>query len=261
MSEQNIKYTTDGKKVIVLGNLNSTEKIVQEIFIIDGSEIPSGEHFVVKSLHDAPAMSWMEKRAKELEARCERIYSEHKKLEEEFYSKTKVIKAKLSFIEKLETNLSEDKLKQLIDFISGDIKYVVIEGYSSFDILDFNTAITKRFFGDYNGIRLLSVFGHSDGDLSYGINEYKSKDCDWVTIHPCKTMEEALDILRERFSIMVKERFSSDLLKVAKEYNLDIPDDIVKKYNKEKRESLLADIEKEKQQIQAYENELLKYQD
>lgn len=261
MSEQNIKYTTDGKKVIVLGNLNSTEKIVQEIFIIDGSEIPSGEHFVVKSLHDAPAMSWMEKHTKELEARCERTTLKYKELEKEFYSKTKVIKAKLSFIEKLKTNFSEDKLKQLIDFISGDIKYVVEEGYSSLSILDFNTAITKRFFGDYNGIKLLSIFGDSDGDLSYRINEYRNGDGNWVSIHPCKTMEEALEILKERFSIVIKERFSSNLLKVAKKYNLDIPDEVIKKYNKEKRESLLADIEEEKQRIQEYEKKLSNYQD
>lgn len=61
---ENIKYTTDGKKVKVLGNLNSQEKIVQEIFIVNESEIPSGEHFVVKTLHDAPAVSWKEKNLK-----------------------------------------------------------------------------------------------------------------------------------------------------------------------------------------------------
>ena len=49
MSAQNIKYTTDGKKVVVIGNLNSQEKIVQEVFIINDAEIPSGENFVVTS--------------------------------------------------------------------------------------------------------------------------------------------------------------------------------------------------------------------
>ena len=56
-----IKYTTDGKKVVVIGDLNQTEKIVQEIFVTeDGAEIPSGERFVVKSLLDEPAKSWQE---------------------------------------------------------------------------------------------------------------------------------------------------------------------------------------------------------
>ena len=55
-----IKYTSDGKKVAVIGRLNNQEQIVQEVFVVDGSEIPSGEHFVVKSLHDVPVLSWKE---------------------------------------------------------------------------------------------------------------------------------------------------------------------------------------------------------
>ena len=55
------KYTTDGKKVAIVGKLNNTETIVQEIFVSEnGSEIPAGENFVVKSLLDAPAKSWKE---------------------------------------------------------------------------------------------------------------------------------------------------------------------------------------------------------
>lgn len=63
MKTENIKYTTDGRKVVIIGDLNQTEKIVQEIFVTeDGAEIPSGERFVVKSLLDTPAKSWKEKR-------------------------------------------------------------------------------------------------------------------------------------------------------------------------------------------------------
>ena len=65
--ENQKKYTTDGRKVVVLGSLNSQEKIVQEVFIINGSEIPSGEHFVVKTLHDYPAVSWKESRLREID--------------------------------------------------------------------------------------------------------------------------------------------------------------------------------------------------
>ena len=74
--EEKIKYTTDGKKVVVLGNLNSQEKIVQEVFVVDGSEIPSGEHFIVKSLHDATAISWKEKRLQEIEEKYDKTYKQ-----------------------------------------------------------------------------------------------------------------------------------------------------------------------------------------
>lgn len=51
MEKAIIKYTADGKKVVVIGDLNQTEKIVQEIFVTeDGCEIPTGERFVIKKV-------------------------------------------------------------------------------------------------------------------------------------------------------------------------------------------------------------------
>lgn len=62
------KYTDDGKKVAVIGKLNAEQTIVQEVFVSQGQEFPSGENFVVKSLHDKPAESWKAKSLRELEA-------------------------------------------------------------------------------------------------------------------------------------------------------------------------------------------------
>jgi hypothetical protein len=46
MSE--IKYTSKGQKVRIVGKLNSTEFIVQEIHVTEsGDEVPAGENFVV----------------------------------------------------------------------------------------------------------------------------------------------------------------------------------------------------------------------
>ena len=72
----NIKYTDDNKKVKVIGKLNNTDWIVQEIYIDGKTEVPSGEQFVTKSLHEKPLQSWKEKNLKELEERYEkdRVY-------------------------------------------------------------------------------------------------------------------------------------------------------------------------------------------
>ncbi|VGD33408.1 Uncharacterised protein [Klebsiella pneumoniae] len=54
-----IKYLSDGRKVVVVGQLNQTETIVQEVFVTEaGDELPGGERFVTKSLHDVPVESW-----------------------------------------------------------------------------------------------------------------------------------------------------------------------------------------------------------
>jgi len=60
-----IKYTASGNKVIVVGKLNNQETIVQKIFVSEGNEIPAGENFIVKTLLDAPAETWKEKKMKE----------------------------------------------------------------------------------------------------------------------------------------------------------------------------------------------------
>lgn len=57
----NHKFTSDGRKVAIIGALNAKETIVQEVFITDGTEFPAGEHFVVKTLLDAPAETYKAK--------------------------------------------------------------------------------------------------------------------------------------------------------------------------------------------------------
>ena len=80
MSE--LKYLSDGRKVSVIGKINKTEYIVQEVFITEsGDEIPSGENFTAKSLHDAPVLSWKENEAKKVESRYEKANNEIKVIE------------------------------------------------------------------------------------------------------------------------------------------------------------------------------------
>lgn len=97
-----IKYTTDGRKVLVLANLNSQEKIVQEIFVINNIEVPSGENFVVKALHDAPAISWKEAELKKLHESYEKQKAEYTKmidaLNKDSREKTSLLRNKLEYV-------------------------------------------------------------------------------------------------------------------------------------------------------------------
>lgn len=74
---KNVKYTTDGKKVVIINDLNQTEKIVQEIFVNEkGEEIQQGEMFIVKNLLDEPMKSWKENQLKQLELTYEKDKTE-----------------------------------------------------------------------------------------------------------------------------------------------------------------------------------------
>lgn len=259
--EEKIKYTTDGKKVVVLGNLNSQEKIVQEVFVVDGSEIPSGEHFIVKSLHDAPAISWKEKHLQEIEEKYDKTYNqknqEYVKMCDDYDFKTKIIKEKLTFLRKLENSISEQKLNQLVDFISGDVKFIVVERYGDLEISEYDSSIATKEYGRFDSVRLLSIFGRTDGDLQYKMNQYYDGSGSWYNVHPCKTMDDALSILKDKFYVLLEKGLTDSLLKVSQKYDIEIPKDKMEEYKLKKRNLILENIEKQKQQIEKWNQDLL----
>jgi len=64
------KYLSDGRKVVIIGQLNNIESIVQEIFITEsGDEVPSGERFTTKNLHDEPVESYKSKQEKKMDSK------------------------------------------------------------------------------------------------------------------------------------------------------------------------------------------------
>lgn len=196
-----IKYTDDGKKVLVVGKLNAQQTIVQEIFVSAGQEIPSGENFVVKSLHDAPAESWKEKNLRELEARYD---SDRKKLQAQIDDQERRLslernKAQLqtSALLQFVKNSDESQLETLKSFMAGEITHLFVAGYSPEIISwkDSNKVYDQDSFYHHSrleGIKLVSLMGKSDGDLSYRLHEYRDGSGSSKTIYPATSYEAAL---------------------------------------------------------------------
>lgn len=258
-----IKYTTDGRKVAVVGKLNSQETIVQEIFISGGNEIPSGENFVVKSLHDAPSVSWKEQRLKELEERFDR---DSKKLEsgitalaKEYEKQSKTIKYKIGFLEELEDKMEEGDFDRLIRFISGDIKWLVTSNYGELSIVPFDDKIAQMDDGRFEGLKLLTIFGNSSGSLSYRINDYRDGSGSYETCFPCKTEEEAMSLLKGLFYQRLEKGLTDSLLKSAKKYNLEIPDEAMRLYKDERANRIKINIERQKELLKQYEDSLIEF--
>ena len=234
-----IKFTSDGKKVKVLGNLNSQEKIVQEIFVIDNSEIPSGEHFVVKDLHDAPAVSWKEQRLKEIDEQYQREQTKYAKMCSEFNSKTESLRAKLEFIAGLDSKFEKGQLKKLIDYISGNIKYVLIMKYDSADIVSFDDALVYYDRGRYDGIKLLSLYGSTKGDITYKLNRWSDGSGSSSEIVCCRTMEEAIGELKLYVNkLMGAKGLSEGLINTMNKYNIEIPNSYMDVYIESQKEYL-----------------------
>ena len=239
-----IKYTDDGKKVLVVGKLNAQQTIVQEIFVSAGQEIPSGENFVVKSLHDAPAESWKEKNLRELEARYE---TSRKKWEAEIDQQGRRLsmikeKAKLhadalfKFVDKADS----ESMQLLKKVMSGQITHIFVSGYSP-EIYEWEGGkgayVLDTFHdrGRIEGIKLLSLYGYSDGDLEYRLHTYRDGSGGSEQVWPTCSYEEALKLAQaacdDQASAYLNEANRSfSLDKWQKIEGITIPSGVIEKY-------------------------------
>ncbi len=240
-----IKFTTDGKKVVVIGSLNSQEKIVQEIFIVDGSEIPSGEHFVVKSLHDAPAVSWKENDLKKLEERYEKerkqFLSEIDKNYKAYVAKTDEFRAKLNYIGAALKNANEKSFEMLVDFVTGETKWIVVDQYEV-QLLPIN-----EFHQMYEDkLRLISLFGKDDGSFTYAVGDYYDYSGGNKKFYPFKNYEEALLRFQE---LLLSQPISEKNLLLAEKYTIEYPADKVADYKQQQIKVYLDNIDRKNKEI------------
>ncbi len=244
-----IKFTTDGKKVVVIGSLNSQEKIVQEIFIVDGSEIPSGEHFVVKSLHDAPAVSWKENDLKKLEERYERERKEYQAQIDDnhkrYKNKTAEFREKFSYIASALKNANEKSFETLVDFITGEIEWVVVNHYD-IQILPLNEFHTM--YDDK--LRLISIFGKDDGSFTYAVGDYYDYSGSNKKFYPFKSYDDALLKFKE---LLLNQSVTDKNLKVAEQYGFKYPDDKVKEFKEKQVEQFTKNINQYNEQIKVWQ--------
>lgn len=203
MSEK-FKYTSDGKKVAVLGKLNSAQYIVQEIFIFDGQEVPSGENFVVNSLHDAPAESWKEKRIREIEERAAKVERDCKdqitRARQRMQESIEKAKHRADALFAFAKNSDNEQLKLLHAWLAGEVTHVFINGTRP-AILPFDDRElfqTDSFHGlKYEAMKLVSLFGETNGQLSFRLHRYSDGSGGYTEIFPARSYDDALAIAQQ----------------------------------------------------------------
>lgn len=244
-----IKYTSDGKKVSIVGKLNAKETIVQEIFVTEGdAEIPSGENFVVKSLHDAPVMSWQEKELPELRAKAQREYDQisHKiqQRKNAFYKEQKSIDLFLGNIYQTHKNFNTESFDTLRKFLNGEITHVVKANWH-YEITTLEDVLDDSDYG--TELKLLTLYGRVNGDMQWKINRYSDgSGCD-TNIYPCTSIDEAKAIIEEKIieDQGKRKRTTEEMIKAKNEYGLSVPtkEDIIA-YNKKLLEDEEQNIKK-----------------
>lgn len=266
MSE--IKYTNEGKKVLVVGKLNAEQTIVQEIFVSAGQEFPSGENFVVKSLHDKPSESWKAKNLRELE---DRYLRQKEKLERDLADYERRLslamakaKARTDSLMAFAKNADESQLETLKKFMAGEITHLYVSGYSP-EIVDFVDS-AEPFYTDswggrmkVEGMKLVSLMGRSGGSLSYRLSQYSdgSGGVD-KTVFPATSYDEALAIAQAEFetqgdAYLAGNQRSIDLDGWQKIKGIVVPTDVMAKYLAEAQAQRMERIKQLRDQLEKLE--------
>lgn len=268
-----IKYTTDGKKVVVIGDLNQTEKIVQEIFVTeDGAEIPSGERFVVKALLDVPAKSWKQKELENLEQRYESEKKEWEnklnKLRNEKEIAYSALNARVKWLRNIAKEPHQQQLKNAIsriaDFLSNNNKWIVMKGFHRYILEPFNDEGVGRLdeigcdYGysrrRYHSMRLLSLYGNCDGNLEYRINQYSDGSGSDTDVMFFRDKESALNFIQGKIDSL--EEYYKETIEMAKEYGLNLNQEKLKAYNAKLREYYVKRILDAEDVLKNYKKDL-----
>lgn len=268
----NIKYTKGGKKVVVLGKLNSESWIVQEVFVSNGQEFPAGENFVETTLLDEPAETWQMKEAKRLDGHKQEVEKEIENLR----NQAKVARRNLDYTNlinritaKYGNAVEIDQLDTLFAFMAGHITHIVIKKWNTYEILSLVDALKAEDswngYKSVDGIKLVSLFGcNRDGEryekdrgfsLNWRINEYRDGSGSCTTAYPCKSHQEAVELIDELLA--THEEATSDLIELKKKYHLKNPSkEKIKKFHEKLIDQKKESIDKQRKELLKSEDEL-----
>jgi hypothetical protein len=174
----NLKYLPDGRKVAVLGEINKTEFIVQEIFVTgQGVEIAGGEKFTAKGLLDSPSITWKQKDAAEAETRYKQATAKLESIELQVHEAKKLLTANQSLAhqaKKFLCGIPVGALNDVIDLCAGKIEWIIVEGYGIQRPVKYIDALINR-GTEYDrdaSLKMLSLFGDTGRRPELAIPEY-----------------------------------------------------------------------------------------
>lgn len=270
------KYMPNGKKVVEIAKISDSQTIVQEIFVDENdNEFAAGDKFAVKAseLFDKPVKSWATREQERQLKQLEHLADRYKQEENEGYRKINEIKDKmrkvhgamegrLRFLERVAKEPLEDEIKQIIQdiymFLSPEPKYFCKWDCGKPKILEWNldnesTIIDMFDNGRFDGLRLVTLFGKTDGSLRWKFGRYGDYSGWWDPFMVVDSYERAVAWAQEKFDKLEPSQISLDCIKACIEYGCKVPKETIEAVF----EIQIAGSEKN---VEYGKNELAKYE-
>lgn len=175
-----VKYTKDGKKVAIIGELNQNEYIVQEISVTEsGDEIPAGDKFTAKGLLDMPVETWKAKEDRKLQNSIENGKEElaklNRKIGEYKGSAHAIFKGLKAHASVYNSTDFEDFIAHLFDVYSGRYLYKCKKDSWLTAPVDISYVYTyeEHYYGTkrHGNLRTLQVWMKGSGEFKLEIGD------------------------------------------------------------------------------------------
>lgn len=228
------------------------EEISERLFFCD-----------LEKLSVRPPKNAISEEAKSLLDVKEQISKEITELRSE---KSEIQRALLYLSSRKEALFAEvEKLKPLENikrFLVEEPKFFVVSVYS-----DEVYAIKKApefYDNDYRerGLKLLTLFGRSGGNLEWGINNYRDGSGTWQEAYPAYSEEEAEQIRIDRISEKLAEATPDNIshtmrvVRVSLKAGIEVPEDVLKAFHAKEEESKNSNIQHIEKQISDLQSRL-----
>ena len=153
-----------------------------------------------------------------------------------------------------------DGFSLLEDFIAGRITHVVYVEYRGAEIKTLEDGLAYRDDrGRKEGLRLLTLFGKSNGSLTWELNCYHDGSGNNTRLYPANSYEKAVEIARGLFDADMQE-IASDLgnkaymvgqwIESAKKYGFEFPANVWAKWAENQRSNAQKQVAQAEKKLQ-----------
>lgn len=209
------KYLQDGRAVSIDRELNPGY-LVREIFEGEDGDWTGEKLMYVESVFDEAPTPQLDKRIADLNSTIESLREVKSGLESEIATIKTTEKPRFDKYKKYQ------QLQQLDDFIDGKIThYVHTRDYG--DEVWITENKEEKF---HDGIKLLSLFGKSNGDLTWRLHEYSDTSGGSNFVIPCTSLEQAEGVVRRIIEQKIKDTAANPrvyFVEMAKKYGATVP--------------------------------------
>lgn len=103
-----------------------------------------------------------------------------------------------------------ESLRRLDDFIAGQITHYVEISYGPPTIVSFEDAKTDDATDKRDKLKLLTLFGRTNGNLEWGLNRYSDGSGPDATVFPCTSYDEAVEVAGKLFAEHAEKALAPD---------------------------------------------------